>query len=75
MSDLEKFGIIGGYDFANDEGGVVALMARARRKEGLTPDNGITAQDAFYKIWDGLGGLTTKSDGATRLGVYKRFNN
>jgi hypothetical protein len=75
MSDLEKFGIIGGYDFANDEGGVVDLMARARRKEGLTPDNGITAQDAFYKIWDGLGGLTTKSDGATRLGVYKAVYN
>jgi len=75
MTDLEKFGIIGGYDFANDEGGVVALMARARRKEGLTPDNGITAQDAFYKMWDGLGGLTTKSDGATRLGVYKAVYN
>jgi len=75
MSDLEKFGIIGGYDFANDEGSVVDLMARARRAEGLTPDNGITAQDAFYKIWDGLGGLTTKSDGATRLGVYKAVYN
>jgi len=75
MSDLEKFGIIGGYDFANDEGSVVDLMAKARRREGLTPDNGITAQDAFYKLWDGLGGLTTKSDGATRLGVYKAVYN
>ena len=75
MSDLERFGIIGGYDFANDEGEIVELMARARRKEGLSPDNGITAKDAFFKIWDGLGGLTTKSDGATRLGVYKAVYN
>ena len=25
----------------------------------------------FYKLWDGLGALTTKSDGATRLAVYE----
>ncbi len=70
MSDLERFGVIGGYDFANDEGDVVDYMARVRRQQGLTSDNGISAQNAFYKIWDGLGGLTTKSDGATRKGVF-----
>ena len=75
ITELEKFGIIGGYDFANDEGSVVDLMARARRREGLTADNGITAQDAFYKLWDGLGGLTTKSDGATRIAVYTAVYN
>ena len=75
ISDLERFGVIGGYDFANDEGEVVDLMARARRAEGLTVENGITAKDAFYKIWDGLGAMTTKSDGATRIGVYKAVYN
>jgi hypothetical protein len=70
MSDLERFGVIGGYDFANDEGDVVDYMARIRRQQGLTSDNGISAQNAFYKLWDGLGGLTTKSDGATRKGVF-----
>ena len=70
MSQLERFGVIGGYDFANDEGDVVDYMARIRRQQGLTSDNGISAQNAFYKIWDGLGGLTTKSDGATRKGVF-----
>ena len=30
----------------------------------------MSAQDAFFKVWDGLGSLTTKSDGATRLAVY-----
>ena len=31
----------------------------------------MNAEDAFYKLWDGLGALTTKSDGATRLAVYE----
>ena len=30
----------------------------------------MSAKDAFFKLWDGLGALTTKSDGATRLAVY-----
>ena len=71
MSDLEKFGVVGGYDFQNDEGSVKTLMDRARRQKGLSPDNGLNAEDAFYKLWDGLGALTTKSDGATRLAVYE----
>jgi len=70
MQDLEKFGIIGGYDFANDEGDIVQFMARTRRQQGLSPNNGMNAEDIFFKMWDGLGGLTTKSDGATRKAVY-----
>ena len=75
MSDLERFGVIGGYDFQNDEGSIVQLMNRARRQQGLTPDNGMNPEDAFYKLWDGLGALTTKSDGATRLAVYDAVYN
>ena len=79
ISDLEKFGVIGGYDFANDEGDVVDYMGRIRRQQGLTANNGMSAEKAFFYLWDGLGGLTTKSDGATRKGVfdavYKRMKN
>jgi len=79
MTDLERFGVIGGYDFANDEGDVVDYMARIRRQQGLTANNGMSAEKAFFYVWDGLGGLTTKSDGATRKGVfdavYKRMKN
>jgi hypothetical protein len=52
MTDLEKFGIIGGYDFANDEGDIVSFMARTRRQQGLSSENGITPESAFYKLWD-----------------------
>jgi len=70
ISDLEKFGIIGGYDFSNDEGSVKQFVERTMRRQGLTKNGAIKPQDAFFKIWDGLGELTTKSDGATRKAVY-----
>jgi hypothetical protein len=75
MSELERFGIVGGYDFQNDEGSVKKLMDRARRQQGLSIDNGMNPEDAFYKVWDALGSLTTKSDGATRLAVYEAVYN
>ena len=75
MENLEKFGVIGGYDFQNDEGSVKQLMDRARRQQGLSPDNGLSAKNSFFKLWDGLGALTTKSDGATRLAVYNAVYN
>ena len=75
MENLEKFGVIGGYDFQNDEGSVKDFINRAMRKEGLAPDNGMTASSAFFKVWDGLGALTTKSDGATRKAVYDAVYN
>jgi len=75
MEQIEQFGVIGGYDFANDEGEVKQFINRTMRRQGLTPDNGMTAKDAFFKLWDGLGELTTKSDGATRLAVYEAVYN
>jgi hypothetical protein len=71
MEQIEQFGVIGGYDFANDEGEVKEFINRTMRRQGLTPNNGMNAKDAFFKLWDGLGELTTKSDGATRLAVYE----
>ena len=77
ISSLEEFGVIGGYDFANDEGDVKDFLNRARRRAGLSPNNGLRPDVAFYKLWDGLGNLTTKSDGATRKAVadavYKKL--
>ena len=70
MKDLEKFGVLGGYDFQNDEGSVKQFIDRTMRKEGLQPNNSTNAKDMFFKLWDGLGALTTKSDGATRKAVY-----
>ncbi len=70
MHELERFGVLGGYDFANDEGSVKRYLSRTMRQQGYTEENGMSASGAFFKLWDGLGALTTKSDGATRLAVY-----
>ena len=70
MAELERFGVIGGYDFQNDEGSIKRYLKRNMRLSGLTNENGISPKKAFFMLWDGLGNLTTKSDGATRLAVY-----
>ncbi len=75
MQDLEKFGVLGGYDFQNDEGTVKQFIDRSMRQEGLLPNNSANAKDMFFKLWDGLGALTTKSDGATRKAVYDSVYN
>jgi hypothetical protein len=75
MEDLEKFGVLGGYDFQNDEGSVKQFIDRSLRQQGLQPDNSTNAKDMFFKLWDGLGALTTKSDGATRKAVYDSVYN
>ena len=75
MKELERFGVLGGYDFQNDEGSVKTFVDRAMREKGLNPDNSMSPQNLFFKVWDGLGALTTKSDGATRLAVYESVYN
>ena len=75
MEQLERFGVLGGYDFQNDEGSVKDFIRRSQRKQGLNAENAGKAKDLFFKAWDGLGALTTKSDGATRLAVYNAVYN
>ena len=70
MEELEQFGVLGGYDYSVDEGSVKQFITRTMRQQGLTPNNGMSPTSAFFKLWDGLGALTTKSDGATRKAVY-----
>jgi hypothetical protein len=75
VSELEQFGIVGGYDFSNDEGSIKEFIDRTRRQQGLSLDNGLSAKNAFFKVWDGLGALTTKSDAVTRKAVFRAVYN
>ena len=75
ISELERFGIIGGYDFQNDEGSVRDFIRRSQRQLGLDENNAGTVENLFYKAWDGLGAWTTQSDGATRMAVYDAVYN
>ena len=70
ISQLERFGVIeSGYDFANDEE-MARTSLKEFRKQGINTNNSMTSQNLLFKVWDGLGDLTTKSDGATRKAVY-----
>ena len=74
MNDLEKFGVVGGYDFGKDPKDIVKFINKnlkrrgARRTERGLTDNVVT--DMFGGMWDTLGTLSTRSDFATRKAVY-----
>ena len=70
ISELENFGIVRGYDASNDTADIVKMMRKSMKEQGLTEENGMDLKDMFVRLWDGLGGLTTKSDGATRMATY-----
>ena len=70
ISELENFGIVRGYDASNDSADIVKMMRKSMKEQGLTEENGMDLKDMFVRLWDGLGGLTTKSDGATRMATY-----
>lgn len=73
LSELEAFGIIGGYDAKNDEQGLVEQMNKEAKKMGLNKNNELDPLNAVSRLWDFLGQQTTKSDGATRKGVFNRL--
>ena len=74
MNDLEKFGVVGGYDFNQDPKDIVKFINKnlkrrgARRGDRKLTDNPLF--DMFGAAWDGLGTLSTRSDFATRKAVY-----
>ena len=73
VRQLERFGVIGGYDFKNDPKDIVDFVNKESRKRGIPTgsklDNPVF--HAFSRMWDGLGYLSTLSDAATRNAVYE----
>ena len=71
LSELERFGIIGGYDAANDRQDIVKKINKIKREQGLDvyDEDGNFAIEQVVKFWDLMGGLTTRSDGSTRKAV------
>tara|TARA_R110000796_G_scaffold90631_4_gene194554 strand:- start:5561 stop:13294 length:7734 start_codon:yes stop_codon:yes gene_type:complete len=67
LEELERMAVIGGYDFSNDPKDVAKFI----NKEIDKLEKGLTIKSGMRAIWDGLGQMTTKSDAATRIGVYQ----
>jgi len=74
MEQLEKFGVVGGYDFTNDPDDVVKYAQKEAARKGIkmSADDGSSAIfKPFMAVWNGLGEATTRSDAATRNAVYE----
>ena len=70
LEALEMLGVVGGYDFANDPKDIVKWLKQIYNKQGIDIEGGNRGPVMFWKLWDGLGTLTTRSDAATRAAVY-----
>jgi len=64
---LKEMAVVGGYDFSNDPKDVAKYIKQQVDKL----EEGLTVRSGFRTVWDALGQMTTKSDAATRIGVYK----
>jgi len=69
IEELQRFGLVQGYDLSRQASDIGKFFA----KESAKREQGIMSQlkNPFKATWDVLGGMTTKSDAATRLAVYK----
>lgn len=67
IENLEKLGVVGGYDFAIDNKDIVKFYQEESKRRGV---NGMPL-NMFTTIWNALGRATTASDAATRNAVYK----
>ncbi len=71
ISNLERFGVVGGYDLAGDPKDIMRFMNKQLRNMGRDKNGGLDPDNLFVKAWDGLGNLTTRSDAATRQAVFQ----
>ena len=67
---LERFGVVGGYDFSNDPDDVVRAFGDYSRERGVDVDGQGDSVGIFKKLWNWSGNATTASDAATRKAVY-----
>lgn len=73
---LERFGVVGGYDFANDPDDMVKAFSKYAKERGVKLEKNLLKSGAgavfkpFTSLWNVLGKGTTLSDAATRNAVY-----
>tara|TARA_R110000765_G_scaffold79749_1_gene156808 strand:- start:48 stop:5864 length:5817 start_codon:yes stop_codon:yes gene_type:complete len=71
IEELERFGVVGGYDFGNDPDDMVKAFGEYSKERGVDIEGGNTGLNIFKKIWNVAGRATTASDAATRRAVYR----
>jgi hypothetical protein len=81
LENLEKFGVVGGYDFARDPGDVVKFVSDEARKQGHEfPVRENTKWDQVVnsnyirpltRVWNALGKVSDMAEASTRNAVYE----
>ena len=70
FEELERFGVVGGYDFSNDPEDIVRAFGDYSKERGVDVDGKGDSIGIFKKLWNWSGNATTASDAATRKAVY-----
>ena len=72
FKDLDKFGLTSGYDLSNERKELSDYLRKEMKNMKMAENGGAELKDWLPRTWDYLGGITTRSDGATRQAVYER---
>ena len=70
IEQLERRAIVGGYDYSKDPSDISKYLDSKLKERGYLTDKTPFAAKPFIAAWNALGGLTTRSDAATRQAVY-----
>lgn len=69
---LDQFGLTSGYDISNERKQIDKYLRKEMKNMRIAENGGAELKDWLPRTWDYLGGITTRSDGATRQAVYTR---
>tara|TARA_R100000353_G_scaffold9360_6_gene10665 strand:- start:1464 stop:9512 length:8049 start_codon:yes stop_codon:yes gene_type:complete len=70
MEDLERTGVVGGYDYSKDPKDIGKYLNNLLQERGFTENTTLGVARPFIGLWNFLGNVTTRSDFATRKAVY-----
>ena len=75
LENINRYGLVSGYDLANDKLGIEEFVNKELRNAERNTATGGKKLKEFFRpmgVWDRLGNWTTRSDASTRQAVYKR---
>ena len=70
MTDLERTGVVGGYDYSKDPKDIGKYLNNLLKERGFVQDTTLGVAKPFIGLWNFMGDVTTRSDFATRKAVY-----
>ena len=75
LENINKYGLVSGYDLSNDKYEITKFVDRELTKAQRDKESGGRNLKDFFSptgLWERLGNWTTRSDASTRQAVYKK---